>query len=83
MPTYLFVKRDDQEEENVWEENMTIAQMETYLKENPDVRQVFGAPKVGDSYRMTAGMHKPDQGFRDLLREMKAKNRRSTINTFD
>ena len=61
---------------------MSIAKMQQYLKENTDVRQVIGAPAMGDPHRLSAGKHKPDDAFRDLLREMGKNKPRNNINTF-
>jgi len=80
MPTYKFLNNDTGEE---YEEFMTISALDVYLEENPNVTQlVHGAPMISSG----RGMTKPDEGFRDLLKQMK-KNanrgiKRSTINTF-
>jgi len=62
---------------------MKMSEREKYLKENPDIIQVLTIPALHSG----RGRKKPDQGFRDILREMKKKNSRglyrSTINTFD
>ena len=62
---------------------MTISALDDYLKDNPNVTQlVNGAPMISSG----RGMGKPDNGFRDLLKDIKKKNSRgitrSTINTF-
>ena len=62
---------------------MSISALELYLKDNPNVTQlVSGAPMIHSG----RGLGKPDEGFRDLLKNMKKANskgfRRSTINTF-
>lgn len=80
MPTYKFVNNDTGEE---YEEFMTISALDDYLKEHTNVTQlVNGAPLISSG----RGMSKPENGFRDLLKEMKKKNSRgitrSTINTF-
>lgn len=80
MPTYAFQNLKTGEE---FEDFMSISQLETYLSENPDIVQlVNGAPALGSG----RGQGKPDQGFRDLLKDMKKKHSkgitRSTINTF-
>ncbi len=78
MPTYRFVNEKSEE----FEEFMTISALDNYLKENPNLTQlVNGAPMISSG---RGG--KPDQGFRDLLKDMKKKHSggftRSTINTF-
>jgi hypothetical protein len=80
MPTYRFLNNDTSEE---YEDFMSISALELYLKDNPNVTQlVSGAPMIHSG----RGLGKPDEGFRDLLKNMKKANskgfRRSTINTF-
>lgn len=79
MPTYRFVNEKGEE----FEEFMSISALDNYLKENPNLTQlVNGAPMISSG----RGIGKPDQGFRDLLKDMKKKHSggftRSTINTF-
>jgi hypothetical protein len=79
-PTYLF--RDNETGEEI-EEFMSISALSSYLKEKPNFTQlVNGAPLISSG----RGMGKPDQGFRDLLKDMKKKHSKgitqSTINTF-
>lgn len=64
---------------------MSITERDKYLEDNPDITQlVHGAPSIGDAIRL--GLRKPDNGFRDRLREIKKHHSRgitkSTINTF-
>jgi hypothetical protein len=80
MPTYRFKNKDTGEE---FEDFMMISELDEYLQNNPNLEQmVFGAPMISSG----RGMNKPDQGFRDLLKDMKKKHSkgisRSTINTF-
>ena len=80
MPTYRFVNNETGVE---FEEFMTISALNDYVKENPHLTQlVNGAPMISSG----RGVGKPDQGFRDLLKDMKKKHSqgitRSTINTF-
>lgn len=80
MPTYKFLNNDTGEE---YENFMSISELDAYLQENPKITQlVNGAPMIHSG----RGMGKPDQGFRDLLKNMKKGNNkgitRSTINTF-
>jgi len=79
MPTYNFINNDTGEE---FTEFMSISALDQYLKDNPNVTQlVSGAPLIHSG----RGLGKPDQGFRDLLKDMKKKHSqgftRSTINT--
>lgn len=82
MPTYRFINKQTGVE---WEEFMGISEAETYLQENPDVEKlVNGAPMLVGS--AMGGKTKPDDGFRDLLKDMKKKHSggltKSSINTF-
>lgn len=80
MPTYSFLDTNTDRE---FTDFMTISELETFLTENPHIVQtVNGAPMIASG----RGMGKPDQGFRDLLKDMKKKHSkgitRSSINTF-
>lgn len=80
MPTYRFKNNDTGEE---FEDFMSISALEVFLTENPNITQlVNGAPMIASG----RGMGKPEQGFRDLLKDIKKKHSRgitrSTINTF-
>lgn len=82
MPRYSFKDLNTGEE---FTTVMTMAEREEYVKANPHVQQqLIAAPALGDSIRM--GMVKPDNAFRDHLKEIKKKHSkgltRSTINTF-
>ena len=62
---------------------MTISALDEYLKANPNLTQlVNGAPMISSG----RGMGKPEDGFRDLLKDIRKRNskgfKRSTINTF-
>lgn len=79
MPTYKFLNNDTGEE---FEEFMTISALDEYLKNNPHLTQLInGAPMIHSG----RGMKKPDDGFKDLLKDMKKKHSggitKSTINT--
>ena len=66
MPTYLFKNKTTGEETEMF---LSISDMEQLIN---------GAPMIGYS----TVTQKPDSGFRDVLKEMKKKHRRSTINTW-
>jgi hypothetical protein len=80
MPTYSFRNKDTDE---VFDKMMRISEREQYLAENPNLEVVITAPGV--TGELTSRM-KPDQGFRDVLREIKKKHNKvwtpSKINTF-
>jgi hypothetical protein len=80
MPTYRFLNNQTGEE---FEDFMSISSMEEYLKTNLHITQlVNGAPLIHSG----RGMGKPDQGFRDLLKDIKKTHSKgftkSTINNF-
>lgn len=80
MPTYRFLNTITNEE---FEDFMSISNLEGYLKDNPHfVQLVNGAPMIVSG----RGMKKPDQGFRDILKEIKTKHSKgiskSTVNDF-
>ena len=82
MPSYTFLNTTTGETFN---EIMSISERENFLAQNPHVQQqIVSAPSLGDSIRM--GLKKPDDGFRDRLREIKKAHSRgftkSTVNTF-
>ena len=61
---------------------MSFATREQYLSENPNIQYVVGSPRLITNN----GAIKPDDGFRDVLREIRRKTdmrfSRSTVNTF-
>lgn len=78
MPTYNFRHRETGE---ITEVILSISGREEYLLANPHLEQVhLGAPSMGDPVRL--GLKKPDSNFRDVLKNIKSKHRRSTINTY-
>lgn len=82
MPTYTFRDLNTHETHTTL---MSMSEREEYLSNNPHMQQVIhSAPALGDSIRL--GLKKPDDGFRDRLREIKKTHSRgltkSTIQTF-
>jgi hypothetical protein len=78
MPIYSIMNTDTEE---VYEVNMKFADLEHYLKDNPNLTQVFNRfPSLGDSVRL--GLRKPDDGFKDVLKNVKHHHRRNSINTW-
>jgi len=78
MPTYSFKNLETGE---IVEYNMKISALDEFKKSNPHLEQrISGAPGLSDPARI--GVLKPAAGFRDLLKNMKSKHRRSTINDF-
>jgi len=68
MPTYTFRDKDTQE---TFDRIMSYVQKVEFLEENPHLESIItSAPGIGDPVRL--GLRKPDQGFRDVLKTMKA-----------
>lgn len=77
MPIYSVRNNTTNEE---FEVNMKFSELESYLKENPHLQQIFNRfPAFGDPVRL--GLRKPDDGFRDVLRKVKS-HKYNTINDF-
>lgn len=78
MPTYCFRNRETGEESEAF---MTISALEKYKNEHPELDIIIGTTNI-----VSGTNTKPDQGFRDVLKEIKKKHdarwTRSTINTF-
>jgi hypothetical protein len=75
MPTYVFHNTETKEE---WTEIMSISSCEKFLSENPLIElRHYSTPLI------VRGVNaKPDNAFRDVLKEIKRKHRGSNINTF-
>lgn len=78
MPSYEFRNRETGEVVDIV---MKISEYDEFAKNNPVYERYFSeAPTIGDSIRL--GLRKPDDAFRDKLKDIKKKHRRSSINTF-
>lgn len=78
MPIYSAMNKDTDE---VFEVNMKFTEFEQYLNDNTNITQVFTKfPALGDSVRL--GMRKPDDGFRDVLRNVKHHHKKDSINSW-
>lgn len=78
MPFYIFRNKETGEEH---EELMSISALDEYLKTNPHLQTVIQAPSLLDPHRM--GRIKPDEGFRDILRDIKkGSGKGNNVNTF-
>ena len=74
MPTYTFRNKDSEE---IFDKIMSWDSREEYLKENPNLEVIIGAPAMGDVVRL--GIRKPDQGFNEVLSKIHAANYRSNL----
>mgnify|MGYP003632860256 CR=1 FL=1 len=79
MPTYNFKNNLTNEE---YSEFMSMAELDLHLKESPHIIQLVSSPNIVSG----VSGKKPDDGFRDILRNIKKKHSRgisrSTVNTF-
>lgn len=78
MPTYIIRNNDTGEEV---ERFMRIAEMEDLLKCEPSLSLIH-RKSAGIISGIAHGKNKPDDNFRDILRNIKKNNRRSTIDTY-
>lgn len=78
MPKYLF---EDPKTGDQFEIDMKISERDEFVKNNPHLTQlVNGFPGMVDPTRI--GRVRPDDGFRDVLKEVKKRNRGANINTW-
>lgn len=78
MPTYRFQNTKTGEE---FDKFMFMSEREPFLNDNPDLKQLPSLGVVsGDPVRM--GMKKPDDSFRDIIRNIKKEHRGSNVNTW-
>ena len=75
MPNYTFRNNNTQEEHT---EFMHLSERNQFLIDNPHMEQIpVNAPGF-----LTNHSFKPDEGLRDILREVKRNNPGSTIETY-
>lgn len=62
----------------VFEISLSMAERETYLEENPHMKQIFNKfPGIVDFVRI--GVKKPDRGFDEVLSKAKNAHKYSTV----
>ena len=74
MPNYTFLNTETNEHVTVF---LKMSEYDDFVKDHPNFVRVFKPNGFVDPIR--AGITKPDQGFRDLLRRIKSKHRGSTL----
>ena len=75
MPTYEFKNLNTQDIETY---TMKISELDSFKEKNPHLeRYITGAPGLSDPVRL--GFVKPSTGFRELLSDIKKRNRGSNI----
>lgn len=78
MPRYTFRHNETNEEFDI---TMSISERDQYVLNNPHLTQIItGAPSIGDPTRL--GLRKPDEGFRDVLRNVRHHHKKDNINTW-
>jgi len=78
LPSYTFKNIETNE---TFDSIMSMAERETFLTENPNVIQLIGRPpSIGDPIRL--GLKKPDDGFRDVLKNVQHHHKKDNINTW-
>jgi hypothetical protein len=75
MPLYTFKSKETGE---FFEFQLKISELDSFKQENPNLEIQLSTPSFGDSVRL--GIRKPDDGFKDILRNVKKKHIRSTVN---
>jgi len=73
LPTYTIRNKKTGKEHD---EFMSISEMETYIKDHPEEEVMCGAPRIGYTFNRL----KPDQGFKDRLREIKKAHPLGNVN---
>ena len=76
MPTYNFYNQETKESFSSF---MPIKEMEQYLSDNPSVKLQLSTPGIVDSVRV--GVTKTPDSFNSLLKNIKKRYHRSTIET--
>tara|TARA_B110000977_G_scaffold129766_1_gene165501 strand:+ start:934 stop:1182 length:249 start_codon:yes stop_codon:yes gene_type:complete len=82
MPLYTFqdTRITDKDNDRI-EISMRISELDDFKLNNPHMLQkITGAPSIGDAHRL--GRYKPDDGFRDVLRNVKHHHKKNNINTW-
>jgi hypothetical protein len=79
MPTYTFKDKTTNE---LVEHVMKMSEYDQFVQENPNLERTFeDSPGLVSGVAIGTSM-KPSSGFRELLKGIKKKHRRSTINDF-
>jgi hypothetical protein len=80
MPTYTFRNNETLEE---FDKMLSMSDREPYLKENPHLQQIHRKSAATiDPMNAGLGRNKPDDGFRDVLRNIKSHHKINNINDF-
>ena len=79
MANYTFYNKTTKKESII---SMPISELDSFKEAIPHLEQQFTTPNIADPTRL--GLHKPDSGFRDVLKRIKSASgkRSNTINTW-
>jgi hypothetical protein len=78
MPLYTIMNTQTDE---LFEVNMKYDDFQKHLSENSHLKQVFTKfPAVGDPIRL--GKRRPDDGFRDVLKNVSHHHKKNIINSW-
>ena len=78
MANYTFYNTNTKKKEII---GMPMSELDSFKESNPHLEQQVTVPNIADPTRL--GLHKPDSGFRDVLKRIKtASGKRSTVNTW-
>jgi len=75
MPTYIIKNKQTGKSKDIF---MTISDMEKMINSNPHLSLGLTAPRIVSG---VDGLRRTDDTFNDMLKEIKKKNRGSTIKT--
>jgi len=73
LPIYSFINNETGEE---FTESMSMHDLDAYLSTHPNISQIFSKVTIS-----RGGEPKPPQVFRDLVNNIKKKNKHNTIET--
>jgi hypothetical protein len=78
MPLYTIMNTQTDE---LFEVNMKYDDFQNHLSENSHLKQVFTKfPAIGDPIRL--GKRRPDDGFRDVLKNVSNHHKKNVINSW-
>lgn len=83
MPTYTLY---DSKQDMTYQTIMPYNEMKALIKNNPHISHIMQPPNFADPTRLDATRGKPDEAFRDRLKEIKTAHSggltKSTVNTW-
>ena len=78
MANYTFYNTKTKKESII---SMPMSELDSFKEANPHLEQQITLLPIADPTRL--GLHKPDSGFRDVLKRIKSSSgRKNTVNTW-